>query len=109
MSNRVKVVGNQFEYEFSPEAIYQLNFIDETHVDVTIVADAGYPKGTINQFETEMTEVRPNVYMVTWIEPATGNTVTHVDDFENNVSYTNITDLASKGFWRMTGDIKPLS
>lgn len=66
-------------------------------------------RGTLNHFETEMTEIRPDVYIVTWIEPATGNTVTHVDDFENNVSYTNITDLASKGFWRMKGAIKLLS
>jgi hypothetical protein len=44
----------------------------------------------------------------TWIEPDTGNTVTHVDDFENLIAHTNITDLASKGFWRLSGQIKPL-
>ncbi|CAG9933315.1 protein of unknown function [Candidatus Nitrotoga arctica] len=73
------------------------------------MADPSYPKGTLNHFEISMTEIRPNVYMVTWIEPATGNTVTHVEDFEKNIAYTNITDLASKGFWRLKGEIKPVS
>ena len=53
-----------------------------------------------------MTEIRPDVYMVTWVEPATGNTVTHVQDYRENIAYTNITDLASKAFWRLKGAIK---
>ncbi|WP_275584288.1 MoaF-related domain-containing protein [Candidatus Nitrotoga arctica] len=90
-------------------AIYRLSFVDAQHLDVTVMADPSYPKGTLNHFEISMTEIRPNVYMVTWIEPATGNTVTHVEDFEKNIAYTNITDLASKGFWRLKGEIKPVS
>ena len=38
-----------------------------------------------------------------------GNTVTHVEDFANNIAYTNITDLATSGFWRLKGEIKPVS
>ena len=53
-----------------------------------------------------MIEIRPDVYMVTWIEPATGNTVTHVEDFASNIAYTNITDLGTEGFWRLKGEIK---
>jgi hypothetical protein len=109
VSSSIQVLGREFEYTFSPEAIYRLNFLDDTHVDVTVVADAGYPAGTLNHFETQMTEIRPDVHLITWIEPATGNTVTHVDDFAGNISYTNITDLASGAFWRMTGTITPLS
>ena len=56
-----------------------------------------------------MTEVTPDVYTVTWIEPATGNTVTHVEDFADNIAYTNITDLASRSFWRLKGTIRPAS
>lgn len=55
-----------------------------------------------------MTEVRPHVYMVTWIESATGSTVTHVEDYERGIAFTNITDLASKRFWRLKGSIQPL-
>ena len=46
--------------------------------------------------------------MVTWVDPATGNTVVHLEDLANNIAYTNITDLASKGFWRLEGAIKPV-
>jgi len=107
MSDKVQIFGKQFDFVFSKDAIYRLPFIDATHLDVTVVADSGYAPGTLNHFDIEMTEIRPDVYMVTWIEPATGNTVTHVDDFRNNVSFTNITDLASKALWRMKGTINP--
>jgi hypothetical protein len=36
--------------------------------------------------------------MVIWIEPATGNTVTHAEGYEQKIAYTNITNLASKQF-----------
>jgi hypothetical protein len=38
-----------------------------------------------------------------------GNTVTHVEDFAHNIAYTNITDIGSRGFWRLKGEIKPAS
>jgi hypothetical protein len=52
--------------------------------------------------------MKVQVVGVTWIEPATGNTVTHLDDFATNVAYTNITELKSKSFWRLKGEIRPL-
>lgn len=67
-----------------------------------------YPAGTLNHFEIELNEIRPDLYQVTWVEPATGNTVTHIEDYANNRAWTNITDLASKGFWRLKGTIHPL-
>ena len=108
MASRIQVVGKQFDFVFGKDAIYRLHFIDAGHLDVTVLADASYPEGTLNHFEISMTEIRPDVYVVIWIEPATGNTVTHVEDFANNIAYTNITDLASKGFWRLKGEIKPV-
>jgi len=109
MPPTIQVIGREFDFNLGDQAINRLHFIDETHLDVTVVADASYPAGTVNHFEIEMIEVRPDVYMVTWIEPATGNTVTHVEDFANNVAYTNITDLASKSFWRLKGAIMPVN
>ncbi len=100
VQSHIQVIGK--------DAIYRLHFRDATHLDVTVMADPSYPAGTLNHFEIRMTEIRPDVYIATWIEPATGNTVTHVDDFANNLSYTQITDLASKGFWRMKGEIRPV-
>jgi hypothetical protein len=100
--------GRKFDFDFAEDSIYRLHFIDERHLDVTVIADAYYAKGTVNHFEISMTEVRPDVYMITWIEPATGNTVTHVDDFGSRIAFTNITDLASKSFWRLKGNITPV-
>jgi phenolic acid decarboxylase len=108
MPSTVQVIGREFDFDFGEQAVYRLHFIDETHLDVTVVADASYPAGTVNHFEIEMTKIRADVYMVTWIEPATGNTVTHVEDFANNIAYTNITDLATSSFWRLNGGIKPV-
>jgi hypothetical protein len=107
MSGTVQVIGKTFDFVFGKDAVYRLHFVDAQHLDVTVVADPAYAKGTLNHFDMTMTEIRPDAYMVTWIEPVTGNTVTHVEDFANHIAYTNITDLASKGFWRLKGEIKP--
>ena len=53
-----------------------------------------------------MTEVRPNVYMATWVEPETKDTVPHLEDFENNLAYTNITDVALKQFYNWQEQLK---
>lgn len=104
----VDPVGRQFDSDFGDEARYRLHFVDAEHLQVTVLADPGYPAGTVNDFDIALTPIRPGVFMITWIEPATGNTVTHVDDFASGVAYTNITDLASKGFWRLKGTITPV-
>lgn len=107
MSDHVQIIGRQFDFHFSDENIYRLNFLSAQKLDVMVVKDPGYASGTVNHFDIDMTEIKPDVYLITWIEPATGNTVTHVDDFENHISYTSITDLASGSFWRMKGRISP--
>ncbi len=104
----VQVIGGTFTFVFGDNAVYQLHFRDAAHLDVTVVADAAYPAGTVNQFDIEMTEIRPDLYQVSWIEPATGNTVTHIEDYENNVAWTNITDVKTKEFWRLKGSIQPV-
>ena len=109
MTGTIQVIGQTFDFIFSQESSYRLRFVDQHNLEVTVLADPGYPAGTINHFTIEMTELRPDIYMVTWIEPATGNTVTHVEDYQAGVVYTNITDLASKGFWRLKGAIQAAS
>jgi hypothetical protein len=108
MAGKVQVIGRQFDFVFGDNAIYRLRFIDAQHLDVTVMADPSYAKGTLNHFEIVMTEICSDVYMVTWVEPKTGNTVTHVEDYERGIAYTNITDLASKQFWRLKGIIRPV-
>jgi hypothetical protein len=105
MSMQIPVVGRRFLFDFGENAKYDLDFEDAHTLTVTVVADPAYPAGTVNQFEVQRTEIRPNVYMVTWTEPDTGNTVVHVQDFDAEIAYTNITDLASKRFWNLKGQI----
>lgn len=102
-----EMVGNTYLFDFGESAQYELHFLSESALDVTVVKDANYAPGTLNQFTIDITELREHLYMVTWVEEDTGNTVTHVEDFANGVVWTNITDLASRGFWRLKGTILP--
>jgi len=104
----MEVIGHKFNFHFGDNAVYQLRFIDDKHLDVIVVKDFNYPAGTLNHFEIQMAEVRPNVFMVTWVEPDTKNTVTHLEDYENNIAYTNITDITSKQFYNLKGTIERL-
>jgi len=108
MTFDVTIIGHRFLADFGPKARYEFRFVDDTHLDVVVLEDATYASGTVNHFDIAMTRIRTNVDMVTWIEPATGNTVTHVEDFESGVVFTNITDLASKQFWRLAGQLRPI-
>nr|WP_208112366.1 amino acid ABC transporter substrate-binding protein [Pedobacter metabolipauper] len=53
-----------------------------------------------------VTEVRPQVYVVAWKE-ATGATVTHIEDHENGILYSNAT-LPDGSFYTMKGTIRPI-
>ena len=99
------IIGKQYLFDFGKEAKYQLAFKSERELEVTVVADRYFKPGTLNHFEIQISEIRPLVYMITWEEPESGNTVTHVDDFENHVAYTNITNMPAKAFWHLKGTI----
>ncbi|MGH2647741.1 MAG: MoaF-related domain-containing protein [Ginsengibacter sp.] len=108
LSSINKIIGHTFNFHFGENAVYRLYFIDDTHLKVTVIKDFNYPGGTLNYFTIQITEIRQNVFMITWTEEDTKNTVTHVDDFENKIAYTNITDIKSKTFYNLQGTIEPL-
>jgi hypothetical protein len=72
------------------------------------IAEGGGPSepGHTEKVQIAIAEVRPRVYMVAWKE-ATGATVTHVEDHENGVLYSNAT-LPDGSFYTMKGTIRPL-
>ncbi len=85
----------------------ELNF--ETHESMvfTVLEGGGLAEnGYSERVETTIAEVRPLVYMVAWKE-ISGATVTHVEDHENGVIYSNAT-LPDGSFYTMTGTIQPL-
>lgn len=59
--------------------------------------------GHTEKVETTVVEVRPDVYMVAWKE-ISGATVTHVEDHENGIVYSNAT-LPDGSFYKMKGTI----
>lgn len=63
-------------------------------------------KGYSETVETTIAEIRPQVYMVAWKE-ISGATVTHVEDHENEIVYSNAT-LNDGSFFTMTGTIHPI-
>lgn len=107
----VPVIGQQFDFVFGPDASYRLSFVDAQHLVVTVLADPDpdTAPGSVSRLDIAMTEIRPDVYMVTWVDPDTGSTVTQVEDFANRVAYANTTNLVSEGFARLKGEIRPVA
>jgi phenolic acid decarboxylase len=72
------------------------------------IADGGGPaaSGHMEKVQIAITQVRPQVYMVAWKEAA-GATVTHIEDHENGILYSNAT-LPDGSFYTMKGTIVPL-
>jgi phenolic acid decarboxylase len=72
------------------------------------IVEGGGPgePGHTEKVQIAVTEVRPQVYMVAWKE-ATGATVTHIEDHENGILYSNAT-LPDGSFYTMKGTIRPL-
>lgn len=106
MSDSMQVIGRTFHLEFAPNAVYRLHFLAPSRVVVSVVADATHPAGVSSELGMTMTEIRPNVYMVTWIEPKSGRAATHVEDFERGIAYTNVMDAATKRVLKLMGRIK---
>lgn len=72
------------------------------------IADGGGPAepGHTEKVQITIVEVRPQVYMIAWKE-ATGATVTHIEDHENGILYSNAT-LPDGSFYTMKGTITPI-
>jgi len=100
---KLDFIGQDELFDFGENAKYQLHFENEDELTVTVVEDANYAAGTVKHYTPQITHLQDTLYLITWVEEDTGNTVTHIDDFVRGISYTNITDLASKSFWRLKG------
>ena len=90
MANKFPPVGKVYKATFG-ELSYHLNFDADgktmTFTSVGTEKPVADPVVTVNYTATEVAD---NVFMVTWKEPD-GTTVTHVEDFNKSIVYTNIT------------------
>ena len=89
---KIQVIGNKFKVNFG-EYSFQLHFKSETQMSWKALTNEGF--GDNETVDITKVEIRPNVYMIYWKEKS-GTTVTHVEDFENGIVYTNITDPENK-------------
>jgi hypothetical protein len=73
-----------------------------------MILEGGGPgeQGHTEKVQIAITEVRPQVFMIAWKE-ATGATVTHIEDHENGILYSNAT-LPDGSFYTMKGTIHPI-
>ncbi|KTE92412.1 hypothetical protein AT727_19700 [Desulfitobacterium hafniense] len=108
MNNRmIPVIGHKFLAEYGMFTA-ELYFESETNLTFTILEFPNSPNsvGHIEKVEIVRTEIRPNVYMVTWQE-STRVTVTDIEDFENGIVYTNSTTPEMQ-FILLQGKLTPM-
>ncbi len=99
----IPVVGQKFRFDFGKYA-FRLYFRSDSDLVITGLIDN--QEGNSQTVSTHMTEIRPDVYIVTWQEKS-GTTVTDVQDFARGIVYANITEPGNH-FEHWIGKIIPL-
>jgi hypothetical protein len=95
-------VGNRYEVDYGGDFVVQFYF--HSINSMTIYGTKGEYKDFSETVEIKVTPVRSGVFMVAWQEH-NKTSVLHVEDFENNIIYANIT-LPGNNFVRMQGNFR---
>lgn len=98
-----KLTGNRYRMNVDVLKTELFFESDESMVFTVIEGGSLTKNGYSERVKTTIAEVRPNVYMVAWKE-ISGATVTHVEDHENGIIYSNAT-LSDGSFHMMKGTI----
>ncbi len=101
----MEIIGNKFIVDFGM-AKSTLHFKTETSLQFQIIEKDGKPADETETVKIKLTELRPNLFMATWKEK-NGNTITQVQDHENEIIYSNWT-LPNGKFNNVKGTIKPI-
>jgi glyoxylase-like metal-dependent hydrolase (beta-lactamase superfamily II) len=80
-------IGHKMEVDFGTVK-FILDFKD--HKTMTFTGTAGSSKNSTDTVEYTAVEVSENVFMVYWHEPHLGFNVTHIQDYNKNIVYSNI-------------------
>lgn len=80
-------IGHQVEADFGTFK-FTLDFKDNKEMSFTGIS--GSVKGNTDTVQYKAVEVAKNVFMVYWHEPKSGSNVTHIQDYNKNIVYTNI-------------------
>jgi hypothetical protein len=81
-------IGRVYEANFG-SWVFHLYFASETVMTITNAQDPF--KGTSETVQIAVTPIRPGVFMICWQE-ADKTTVVHIEDFENGIVHTNVTE-----------------
>ena len=98
--SEIQVIGNKFRADFG-QYVFELNFESETELGFRYLK--GGENDDVEKVSINKVEIRPNVYMVSGQEK-TGTSVVHVEDFENEIVYSNIT-LPDNTFINLKGTL----
>jgi hypothetical protein len=80
-------IGRKVEVDFGTVK-FVLDFKDNK--TMTFTGTAGSSKNSTDTVEYTAVEVARNVFMVYWHEPHLGFNVTHIQDYNKNIVYSNI-------------------
>ncbi|MDR6488559.1 glyoxylase-like metal-dependent hydrolase (beta-lactamase superfamily II) [Chryseobacterium vietnamense] len=80
-------IGRKVEVDFGTIK-FLLDFKDNK--TMTFIGTAGSSKNSTDTVEYTAVEVAKNVFMVYWHEPHLGFNVTHIQDYNKNIIYSNI-------------------
>lgn len=80
-------IGKKMRVQFGNNT-FELNFKDNKNMSFEGLS--GQIKGDHDNVQYTAIEIRPQVYMVYWHEPASVTNVVHVEDFKKKIVYTNI-------------------
>lgn len=98
------IIGNSFSVDFGmAKAILKID--SETSLTFTIIEKNGQEVHEVETVKTEMIQLRPQLYMLTWKEK-NGNTMTQIQDYDNGIIYSNWTTPGGE-FIHAKGTLKP--
>lgn len=81
------VIGQKVEVDFGAVK-FLLDFKD--HKTMTFTGIAGSSKNSTDTVEYTAAEVAKNIFMVCWHEPHLGFNVSHIQDYNKNIVYSNV-------------------
>lgn len=97
-------IGNKVEVDFGTFK-FILDFKDNK--EMTFTGVSGNVKGNTDTIQYTAVEVAKNIFMVYWHEPKLGSNVTHIQDYNQNIIYTNIAET-NGSFTHLKGTLKIL-
>lgn len=101
-----EIIGKAWKADFG-QFSFHLAFYSETSMSFRAFQPDG-SLGDATTVEITRTELRPDLWLVSWEEPTIQATVVHVQDFEKGFVWTHISRFVAQEFVRLKGRLTPL-